>query len=1075
MADGKIFVLPPDNKQTDLHAPAPSDHIIPASPIPISTALKNGFEFGDWRLTLKGSPGAGRIERNALGLVTLTWPETVSRLRLEKPIDPSLYRALDQEYKFKITLSFPSDQISSQCIEWMAILTSSDAADPGFRFLTRLEMVEKRSNDNHTIEASTFFNFLDINRRYQFCIQMKKHGRKCSFNAVAASVEPTSKLVNSDITTSRASATKHCAPAQHIPDEHFIVADNEWSDVFFGPQRDGATASAEGRPRKKAVVIAWDMGHDPAGRAYLLADMLSEEYDVELIGPLFERYGKHIWAPIRNGSVRGRAFRAACTADFVRSAVNFVTNIKPDVVIACKARLPSMLLSQLIKHRVGCRVLLDVDEHELSFFENREPLSLSDVATNQSNFSDLDEPYGQTWTRLCESLISTFDGLIVSNTSLQDRFGGVVIRHARDEKVFFQNLEARRKVRAEFGFSETDRVILFLGTPHQQDGVFRIAEALNKIANPSLVLCVIGGSNDKQIDEMFSDFSNTRIKIFPDQPQERFPELINLADGVCLLQNPESALAKYQVPAMLSDALSIGIPVAVRKVESFIDISAPHVVTHVETDQDLHDFLMAIASDKIGGRNYQARIRQYFIGEMSYAVNRARLNAIISATYAAAPSWTWPWTGLMLLLSELWTVDLPTQRPSWLEALTFFPAIKKQGQFNVAFFWKQNDTGLYGRRHDMILKYLTQHPRVGKIVQFDAPVTPRDIAVRVRLDADARLDQGNLVANNIISRFMKIADSPSVARRVFVHRGGHPKDRFLGQELLSLEQDYPEWVKRAIEETIGRKMPVLSWVTPIARGYPKVHDYLDFSFTVADLIDDQRAMAPLDSRNQVHASYSEFIQRADVVLANCNNLADSFSTFGRAINVIPNAAEPTRRLADEGRPDELNALHGPIVGYVGNLRDRIDVELIGMMAHSHPEWNIVLIGSAHGKPDVLSLREFSNVRFLGVKPYEMVLAYIRAFDVAIMPHLDNEISRSMNPLKLYVYLSAGTPIVSTDVQNIGDVAPFLKIAKDRDDFVIQVARLIGARDKHTMPDVPYSLTWDRRIDDIFKLIDNCIL
>ena len=56
------------------------------------------------------------------------------------------------------------------------------------------------------------------------------------------------------------------------------------------------------RPKPKVSVIVWDLGHNPLGRAYLLADVLRNDYDVELIGANFPRFGNQIWEPLRSGS-----------------------------------------------------------------------------------------------------------------------------------------------------------------------------------------------------------------------------------------------------------------------------------------------------------------------------------------------------------------------------------------------------------------------------------------------------------------------------------------------------------------------------------------------------------------------------------------------------------------------------------------------------------------------------------------------------------------------------------------------------------------------------------------------------
>ena len=44
-------------------------------------------------------------------------------------------------------------------------------------------------------------------------------------------------------------------------------------------------------------------------------------------------------------------------------------------------------------------------------------------------------PYGNVWTQLCEELVKLAGGITVSNIALQKRFGGVIVRHARDEAV----------------------------------------------------------------------------------------------------------------------------------------------------------------------------------------------------------------------------------------------------------------------------------------------------------------------------------------------------------------------------------------------------------------------------------------------------------------------------------------------------------------------------------------------------------------------------------------------------------------------------------------------------------------
>jgi glycosyltransferase involved in cell wall biosynthesis len=104
----------------------------------------------------------------------------------------------------------------------------------------------------------------------------------------------------------------------------------------------------------------------------------------------------------------------------------------------------------------------------------------------------LRNPYGRLWTQYCESVIADADAVTVSNQVLGDRYGGTVIPHARDERLFDPARYDRDRVRASFGFEPDEHIILFGGTPRRHKGVVDVARALHQIGDPRLQLCLIG-------------------------------------------------------------------------------------------------------------------------------------------------------------------------------------------------------------------------------------------------------------------------------------------------------------------------------------------------------------------------------------------------------------------------------------------------------------------------------------------------------------------------------------------------------------------------------------------------------
>ena len=72
-------------------------------------------------------------------------------------------------------------------------------------------------------------------------------------------------------------------------------------------------AAASGGPRIN--IIAWDLGHNPVGRAAVLAEIAACAGAVELVGPLFPRYGGDLWPPLA-GSTRRSVIRSFACGDF---------------------------------------------------------------------------------------------------------------------------------------------------------------------------------------------------------------------------------------------------------------------------------------------------------------------------------------------------------------------------------------------------------------------------------------------------------------------------------------------------------------------------------------------------------------------------------------------------------------------------------------------------------------------------------------------------------------------------------------------------------------------------------------
>lgn len=165
---------------------------------------------------------------------------------------------------------------------------------------------------------------------------------------------------------------------------------------------------------------------------------------------------------------------------------------------------------------------------------------------------------------------------------------------------------------------------------------------------------------------------------------------------------------------------------------------------------------------------------------------------------------------------------------------------------------------------------------------------------------------------------------------------------------------------------------------------------------------------------------------------------------------------------DGPEPTELRAVPRPRIGFFGGLDDYVvDIALLEQVAREIPTAQLVLIGDA--TCDLSGLEALPNVTILSRRPYEEIPAYGRAFDVALMPWLDNDWIRNCNPIKLKEYLALGLPVVSTDFPEVRLYRDVVAIAGSPDDFVDLVRRALAGDSPGTVATrraAVEACTWD---------------
>ncbi len=217
------------------------------------------------------------------------------------------------------------------------------------------------------------------------------------------------------------------------------------------------------------------------------------------------------------------------------------------------------------------------------------------------------------------------------------------------------------------------------------------------------------------------------------------------------------------------------------------------------------------------------------------------------------------------------------------------------------------------------------------------------------------------------------------------------------------------------------------------------------------------------------------MEKADMVVVSSSRLYETKHRYNPNTFLVTHGVDVAHFrhacLAALAAPADCAALQHPVIGFFGLIADWVDLEVVRYLASSRPQWSLLLIGEV--QTDTSALRELSNVHLLGRRSYQSLPAYCKAFDVAILPFVVNELTVAANPLKLREYLAAGLPVVATPLPEVLKLNALVRMARTPAEFLNQIEALLAEGKRGPDPAVSVLMqreSWDQKVEELSGII-----
>jgi glycosyltransferase involved in cell wall biosynthesis len=269
-----------------------------------------------------------------------------------------------------------------------------------------------------------------------------------------------------------------------------------------------------------------------------------------------------------------------------------------------------------------------------------------------------------------------------------------------------------------------------------------------------------------------------------------------------------------------------------------------------------------------------------------------------------------------------------------------------------------------------------------------------------------------------------------------------------------------------VAESLGSRIFIISTLPLTADLVGVIPD----STFIYYLVDDYACWPGL-SNKLVREMDREQARAADRVVAASQSLTDLHREVTNQIDYLPHGVDVDhfakgRQIREHRKRSGIRPIADVI--FFGSLDERIDQELFNAAIRARPRLRFLCIGPATGSKERLVFAP--NLERRSAVSFQELPNLLGQCEIALLPYVQTELGQRLAPLKALEALTAGLPVVATDIPEIRSSPRGTILGKNVGDILVGLDRALSSSIAMPSLEELASESWENRAERFSQIM-----